>query len=192
MFIKILINYIVYAIIISSGGHMKENENNVNDINKYNNYKQSIFSKQIDEILNGTFPKTDMLVVRESTPQVLQKLGLKNLPITLTQKHLDTIMNDNGKYTGANYHNLGVDIVKQLPETLERPLNVVKSSRKDNSIVVITDLSDKNDNIVIVSIVIDGTGKINDIKIDSNVMTSAYGKNNYDAWMEKNKKKYHL
>jgi len=160
----------------------------INDFTKNNTTeKTNIFSKQIDEVLNGTYPKKDMLIVSESTPQILQELGLKNFPITMTQKHLDTIMNKEGKYSGANYHNLGVDVVKQLPEALARPLNVLKSSTKNDSIVVVTDLSDLNDNIVIASIAIDGKGRINDIIIDSNVMTSAYGKNNYDIWMQKNK-----
>ena len=160
----------------------------INDFSKNNtNETNNIFSKQVDEVINGTYPKKDMLIVSESTPQILQELGLKNLPITMTQKHLDTIMNKEGKYSGANYHNLGVDVVKQLPEALARPLNVLKSSTKNDSIVVVTDLSDLNDNIVIASIAIDGKGRINDIIIDSNVMTSAYGKNNYDIWMQKNK-----
>lgn len=163
------------------------NEAKLPNLNSLNNVQNNIFSKQVDEVINGTYPKTDMLIVNESTPQILQDLGLKNLPITMTQKHLDTIMNKEGKYSGANYHNLGIDVVKQLPDALNRPLNVLKSATKDNSIVVVTDLSDKNNNIVIASIAIDGKGQINHIKIDSNVMTSAYGKNNYDTWMQKNK-----
>lgn len=161
-------------------------KNNIN-LPKTANIDSDIFSRQVDEVVNGTFPKKDMLTISQETPQVLQNLGLQNFPITMTQKHLDTIMNREGKYGGANYHDLGIDIVKQLPRAIAEPLNVLKSSTKDDSIVVVTDLSDKNDNIVIASIAIDGKGKINDITIDSNVMTSAYGKNNYDVWMQKNK-----
>ncbi len=49
-----------------------------------------------------------------------------------------------------------------------------------------TELSDKNDNIVIASIKIDGKGMVKDIQIDSNVMTSAYGKDKYDKFMKNN------
>ena len=126
-----------------------------------------------------------MLVVSKETPQILQDLGLKNWPITMTQKHLNSIMNEKGTDLKANYHNLGEDVVKQLPKAIKQPLNVLKSSTKDDSIVIITELSDKNDNIVVASIKIDGKGRINDIFIDTNVMTSAYGKSNYDSFMKR-------
>lgn len=154
--------------------------------NKNQNQNNNDFSKQIDEVLNGVYPQRNMLVVSENTPQVLQDIGLKNLPITMTQKHLKTIMNSNGQYKDANYHNLGVDIVKQLPRAIAEPLNVLKSNTKDDSIVVVTDLADNQERPIIASIKIDGTGRINDIFIDTNVMTSAYGRNNYDKFMQDN------
>lgn len=143
------------------------------------------FAKQVDKVINGTFPQNDMLVLG-NTPQVLKDIGLTDLPITMTQKHLDTIMNSSGKYKNANYHDLGIDIVKQLPEAINNPLDIVKSNTKDDSIVLTTYLADKNSNPVIASIKIDGRGTVNDIRIDTNVMTSAYGKSNYDNFMKKN------
>ena len=143
------------------------------------------FAKQVDAVRNGTFAKRDMLTLGR-TPKILQELGLKDLPITMTQKHLDTIMNESGKYKGANYHGLGEDIVKKLPEALNNPLDILKSSTKDDSIVLTTDLSDKQDRTIIASIKIDGKGDINNIRIDTNVMTSAYGRNNYDKFMQEN------
>lgn len=149
------------------------------------NYDIKSFAKQVDAVKNGTFPKRDMLTLGR-TPKVLQELGLKDLPITMTQKHLDTIMNESGKYKGANYHGLGEDIVKKLPEALNNPLDILKSSTKDDSIVLTTDLSDKQDRTIIASIKIDGTGKVNNVDISTNVMTSSYGKDNYDRFMQDN------
>lgn len=148
---------------------------------------ESIFSKHINEVLNGNYPKNDMLIVRENTPKILQDLGLKNLPMAMTQKHLNTITNKEGKYSGANYHNLGLDIVRKLPEALINPSIVIKSVTKSNSIVIVTDLYDKNNNIIIISIAINGTGVINSTKFECNVITSAYGKINYQMWIQKNK-----
>ncbi len=148
-------------------------------------YDSDNFAKQVDAVKNGTFAKRDMLTLGR-TPKILQELGLKDLPITMTQKHLDTIMNESGKHKGANYHGLGEDIVKKLPEALNNPLDILKSSTKDDSIVLTTDLSDKQDRTIIASIKIDGKGDINNIRIDTNVMTSAYGRNNYDKFMQEN------
>lgn len=149
------------------------------------------FAKQVDAVKNGSFPKKDMLTLGK-TPQVLKDIGLPDLPITITQKHLDTIMNETGKYKNANYHGLGEDIIKQLPEAINNPLDIVKSNTKDDSIVLTTYLADKQDRTVVASIKIDGKGIVNDIRIDTNVMTSAYGRNNYEKFMEQNIKNGNL
>lgn len=126
------------------------------------------------------------MLVLGNTPKALKEIGLPDLPITLTQKHLDTIMNETGKYQKTNYHNLGEDIVKQLPEAINNPLDVVKSNTKNGSIVLITHLADKQGRTVIASIKTNGKGTVNDTRIDTNVMTSAYGRNNYDKFMQGN------
>lgn len=150
------------------------------------------FSRQIDDVKKGTFPKRGMLTLLSNTPKVLQDIGLNNYPITMTQKHLDTIMNAEGKYKNANYHNLGEDIVKQLPEAISNPLDIVQSNTDKNSIVLTTYLADKNNNTVVASVKIDGKGFVNDIVIDTNVMTSAYGRKNYDKFMRDNINKGNL
>lgn len=153
-------------------------------------YDSKNFSKQIDEVKNGVFPKNNTLVLLKNTPKVLKDIGLNDLPITMTQKHLETISQDKGKYKNANYHNLGIDVVKQLPEAIANPLNIYKSSTRDDSIVLVTHLSDKKGNIVLASIKVDGKGTINGIVVDANHMTSAYGKNNYDYNIDKKTGEY--
>lgn len=157
----------------------------INDtLNILNMESDNIFSKQVDEVLNGTFNKQNHLTVLEHTPEVLQKLGFKDFPITLTVNKLERIMNDSGKQSGE-YHGLG-ELVKKLPQAIQNPLDIIESY--NNSYVLTTDLSDKQDRSIIISLKVDGKGYINDIKIDTNVMTSAYGRNNYDSWMEKNQR----
>ena len=144
------------------------------------------FSNQVDAVVNGTFPKNSMLTLLSHTPKPLLDIGLQDLPITMTQRHLDTIMNKTGKYKGANYHDLGIDTVKQLPEAINNPLDIVESNTNNDSVVLSTYLSDRQGRTIIASIRIDGTGRVNNIMIDTNVMTSAYGRNNYDKFMQDN------
>ncbi len=187
--------------IVNSAINNTINENNIN-LSKVNseikmpsvsNQNNNIFSKQIDEVLQGKYPKRDMLIVSKNTPKIFQDLGLKDLPITMTQKHLYTMTNSTGEYDNVNYHNIPIEIIKQIPEALEQPLNVLKSDTKDRSIVAVTRLADNNGDIIVASIKIDGKGQINDVQLDTNVMTSAYGKsNNYDYWMQDNIKKGNL
>lgn len=159
-------------------GSINQNNDNVNE-----------FGKQIDDLLSGKRNRKDSLVVLSNTPKIIQELGAKDLPITVTSSKLERIMNAEGKQS-KQYHDLGIDIVKQLPEALERPLNILKSH--DNSYVVVTELADKQDRPIIASVKIDGTGRLNDVEILSNVMTSAYGRNNYDAYMQRNIKEGNL
>ena len=165
-------------------GKMVQNQTS-QEIQKQVKIDSENFAKQVDDVKKGIFPKEDMLTLGK-TPQVLKDIGLPDLPITMTQKHLDTIMNENGKYKNANYHGLGEEIIKQLPEAINNPLDVVKSSTKDDSVVLTTYLSDKQGRTIIASVKIDGKGLINDLIIDTNVMTSAYGRNNYEKWMQEN------
>ena len=160
------------------------------------------FAEQVDKWKNGEFRNDTHLVMFKETPELYKKIGLKDNPFTLIASKLDKVYNSSGKQKG-NYHGLQ-EMVKQLPEALENPLNIVQSTTDDNSIVVITHLSDQNDNIVIASVKIDGTGQVEienvNKNIDSNVLTSAYGKENYDyqlkprkdgmytGWMEENVK----
>lgn len=151
--------------------------------NEENGSNTNEFGQQIDDLLAGKRNKKDSLVVLPNTPKILQELGAEDLPITVTSGKLERIMNAEGKQK-KQYHDLGIDIVKQLPEALNRPLNILKSH--DNSYVVVTDLADKQDRTIIASIKIDGTGRLDNVEILSNVMTSAYGRNGYDSYMQRN------
>ena len=166
---------------------MQNNENNTQLQQDTEN-----FSNQVDAVLDGTFPKRSMLTLLSHTPKPLLDIGLQDFPITMTQRHLDTIMNESGNDKNANYHGLGVDTVRQLPEAISNPLDIVKSNTKDDSIVLTTYLADSNNNTIIASIKIDGKGLVNQVLIDTNVMTSAYGKDNYDKFMQDNIKNGNL
>ncbi len=150
------------------------------------------FSKQLDLWASGKWNNKSQLVLFKQTPQLYLDIGLDDRPITVSASKLDRIVNKYGKQNG-NYHNLGIKLTKQLPEAIINPLKIIESSTISNSIVVVTKLIDSKKRDVIISIAIDGIGRIetadlnNKIKnIDVNVVTSAYGRNNYYTWIERN------
>lgn len=144
------------------------------------------FYEAVDQVLNGTYPKRNMLVVLSKTPDILNEIGLDDLPITMTQKHLYTITNKCGKYKDVNYHNLGIDLIKKLPKSLRQPLKILLSNTKADSIVLVTDLIDNESRPVIASIKRDGRGRIGDEFVNTNVLTSIYGKDNYRNFIKNN------
>ena len=149
------------------------------------NQNLTIFANQVDQVIKGSFKKSNNMTVLKHTPKVLQKLGVTDNPITLTVNKLDRIMNSGGKKQGV-YHGLGIENVKKIPQAIQNPLDIVKSH--NNSYVLTTDLSDKKDRQIIVSIKLNGRGYIDGIQVEANALTSAYGRNNYDSWMENHKK----
>ena len=145
-----------------------------------------LFSLQIDGVVDGSYPKRDMVTVLNYTPKLLNDIGLPNLPIVITQKHIYTIINNDGKYKNVNYHGLGIDIIKQIPGCIKKPLYVLKSRTRDDSILIITKLRDNYSRPVVASIRINGKGQIKNIQFKSNVMTSVYGRNNYNKFLMDN------
>jgi len=140
------------------------------------------FAKQVDEYVSGKMKSSDLINVGK-TPQVLQNIGVPNNDIILKQSKLKTIMQESSDPT-SKLHGLPVDVVKRIPEALASPLNVLQSSTDNNSIVVITDLADKAERPIIASIEMNYEGQIGNLDFLSNRLTSAYGKNNYDRFMQ--------
>ena len=141
------------------------------------------FEEQVDKYINGKLKTGDLLYLGE-TPSILTQIGHNNNPITLKQSKLKTMITPSNDPNSHN-HGMSVDIVKQLPRAINNPLNILKSSSDPNSVVMITDLADDLDRPIIVSIQIDSDGQVGDIKFFSNEMTSAYGKRNYEEFMDR-------
>ncbi len=147
---------------------------------------EETFYETVDKVLTETYQKRSMIVVLSKTPEILKEIGLDDLPITMTQKHLYTITNKSGKYKDVNYHNLGLDLIKKLPASLRQPMKILLSNTKADSIVLVTDLIDNEDRPVIASIKLNGEGRIGDEFVNTNVLTSIYGKDNYRNFIKNN------
>lgn len=141
------------------------------------------FSAQVDAVLGGADTNSTHLKVMD-TPKILQEAGLPDLPILLTAKHLKTITASSGK-DRANYHGLDVDIVKKLPEYLADPVMIADSLTREDSVVIITEAMDSEQRPVIAAILLDGKGMIDDEFIKANIMTSAYGKDNFESFVSR-------
>lgn len=158
------------------------------EINKYNKEylkENKQLSSQIDKVLNGTYKDTHITLCNE-TPKVLQDLGIPNYPMLITTKHTYLTINKSGKYKGSknHYHNLGKSLFEKIPRYLQMPLLVFQQDKED--IVAVINLVDKDKKPIIVPIHINGKGKQNFIMIDSNIIKSAYGKDNYKNYIKKN------
>ena len=163
-------------------GQINNNRQTIVNDNEQLKIDSENFSRQVDDYVAGKIKSSDFINVGK-TSQILQSIGLPNNNIILKQSKLKTIMQESDS-TNSKLHGLSADIVKRIPEALANPLNVLQSSTNKNSVVVITDLADKMERPIIASIEMDYKGRIGNIDFLSNRLTSAYGKNNYDRFMQ--------
>ena len=161
----------------------------------YSKLTRTSFGNQVDLWNEGKWNNKSQLVLFKNIPKLYLDIGLKDSPMTLSASKIDRIVNSSGIKAGE-YHGLGIERVKQLPQVITNPLRIIESSTVKGSIVVVTGLLDTKSRVVIVSIAIDGTGHIEVVdkknktrikRLQSNVVTSAYGRNNYETWMQNNK-----
>lgn len=140
------------------------------------------FAEQVDEALSGKIPFYSALKVC-NTPEILVDIGCKQLPMLYTQKHLRDALHEKSS-KNPHWHGLTIEQVKNLPIFLQEPVIVFDSLTRDDSVMMILSETD-NDNLpLVVSVKPNGQGRYNLEQIDSNFITSIYGKDNFSRYIE--------
>ncbi|MBR3894484.1 MAG: hypothetical protein IKJ35_04985 [Clostridia bacterium] len=147
-------------------------------------YSKKSFSQQVDEVLDGKDVSSTHLKIMD-TPRLLQEAGLPDLPILLTAKHLKTITGKQAGKSKGNYHELEISLVKNLPKYLSDPVMIADSFTRDDSVVIITEAIDSQNRPVIAAIMLNGEGRLEKRHIKANILTSAYGRNNFQAFLDR-------
>ena len=147
------------------------------------------FAEQVEDWDSGKDFGNDTLVIG-GTPQVLKKIGLVSLPLTIDQSHLRKILGDPQQETRKiknKDHDLGKDFLKKLPEYLEDPVAIIRDmNEKRNGLVVILGEKNKNANnrAIVGAVKIDGGGSINGITIDANNLKTVHSRDNVLQMLE--------
>ena len=142
------------------------------------------FATQVDSVLTGADTSSTHIKVM-NTPKVLRELNIPDLPVIMTAKHIRSVAFDDGKEK-MNYHGLGAETVKKLPELLSDPVMVIQSRTKNDSVVVLTAELDKQNRPIIAAVKLNGRGNIDNEEIEANVLTSVYGRNNFSSFFNSN------
>lgn len=175
-------------------------KNNARGGDKYSNRNSQTvydyskpFAEQIDDWIANRISSRDTLVV-SGTPEVFKGIGMPALPVTINSTHIDYALNGTKDFD----HELGKDLLKQLPEAIKKPVAIMTSGTKASSSVVAMLEIRHNGKQVVVPVAVGGFGYQNGIRIDSNAVTSAYGKNSsisrtlYDAIAAENSGDFRL
>ncbi len=129
------------------------------------------FADSIDKWLSGNMKSNEYFELGEP-PTVLKELGAKDLPVIMSQ---DVIV----KITGEK-HSISLDEIKRLPEAIHDPIMVFSSATVPNAFVLITELTDKSGNDVVVALHLN---KKQD-RLSVNRIASVYGKGNVANFVE--------
>lgn len=136
------------------------------------------FAEQVDNVLAGKVNNYDAIKVCD-TPQILLNVGCRQLPMLYTQQHLRDALKPKTK-GNSHHHGLSVEQIKAIPDFLTKPAilldSITPNERSQNSIVAVLNTYDSDNAPIIVSIVPNGKGQYQLQTIDSNFITSIYGK----------------
>ena len=143
----------------------------------------------MDKSLAGELPFYTSLKVCD-TPDILLKVGCEQLPMLYTQSHLRKAIQP--KSENEHTHGLSVEQVKDLPNLLKEPVIVADSLNRSDSIIVVTSEFDTDDNPILASIKPNGKGRYEIEEIESNFITSFYGRNNFPVFFERLKENDNL
>ena len=150
---------------------------------KVDNKPTNSFQRGLEKFNSKKYSDNDNIVILDETPLYLYNLGYDaDKPIVLNMTKLETIMKEpKGTFDGKNHHGITMDIIEQLPQAIQNPLNVIKNPKFRDRFVIITELTDQYGDIVIVPIEMNTNGYIENIETDVNRIASVYGKENYDV-----------
>lgn len=132
------------------------------------------FAEQIDDYKRGIFPEKDTFLVGR-TPEVLTKIGLANIPLTMNQTHMDYSLN--GTYKGdperVKDHILTAEEMAKVPELIADPVAIIQDRQlcekkaRGFSVDVLVSM-EINGKKTLIPININSRGQINGVEIDSN------------------------
>lgn len=128
-----------------------------------------------------------------TTPTGIAKvLDLPKLPMLITPQHIYSMAvskakaQQEGRFKSRyNYHDLGWDTVKKLPEYINKPVLIIKSNTDpdDATFVVVTAQADNAGNPIIAAVKPNGRGNYFNIEFPANFMLSGYGKDGIQGYV---------
>jgi hypothetical protein len=146
-------------------------------------FSQNVYEKTLSLITEGKLPENPHVFLG-MTPRIYEELGFQRLPMAITGRHLYSTLKANGEFEDTNYHDLGEDILRQLPEQIKKPLLIVQAPDDETDIISIIELKDKKGNNIIVPIAQHQTGNFNNAEIKINLIKTLFGKNGFQNWIE--------
>lgn len=144
------------------------------------------FAEQLADFQNGTFPERDALMLG-ATPEVLRKIGLVALPMTINQQHVKDALY--GTYKGTAQEKLDHTFTPQelatLPQKIADPVAIIHDKRtgkayaSESVIDVIVEMTAASGKQVLAAIQVGSNSTLDGNRVDANKVSTVHG--NSDA-----------
>ena len=167
----------------------KNEYNNRKDIEKFDliQLKQKIYEAEIDRIIDvkdSLSNESNYLKICKPT-ETLKQVGLDDNLITMKRGKVRICCKD--KEQGG--HGINRQTLYNLPKLFENPAIIMKSQKDEKSIIVFLNDIDNEKNPIMASIKPDEKGTYDFEQIDTNLLTSIYGRENFSKFLNDNKDK---
>ncbi len=137
----------------------------------------------LESVRDGSFDTRNHIQVMEHTPKILQEAGLEDKPIFMTVQHFNNITHSE-EDGHSEYHGLTDEEVAQAPVLLNNPTIIADSLTEKASVIVISHSLDYKNRPILLALKTDGKARSIEL-VDSNFMTSMYGRNNAQSFMQR-------
>ncbi len=150
-----------------------------------NQLEDKTFSEKIDEYIGGKLRPDEVLKIG-TTPYCLRAVGANAIPLVVTQGVIansmesSTIISKSISKKHTEQHNIPESVIKNIPQALRNPVLICKGNLRD-TLVVISDLKNKEQQNVIVPMVLNVKGQHGRV----NRITTIHGKKNIQNFLNK-------
>lgn len=137
------------------------------------------FEEQVELSLSNQLQRRDVIYVC-NTPKALEGVGCRQLPMFLTQNHLKSMLHEKSS-SNPHWHGLSTEQIKNLPELLSEPAIIFDSISPNNAngIMLVLNALDGDNLPLLAAVRPNGQGTYMLQKINSNFITSVYGRSTF-------------
>ena len=135
------------------------------------------FANELDSFL-GSDKKSDFLHIGDTSNALALSGANQDLQVVIAPRTIVKCMSEADEHYHG--HGLDADIMKQLPAELRNPVMILKGN-KENSLVAITQLQDKENRPIMVAVSLSEKKGFHEV----NRIASAYGRNNMGNYLDK-------
>lgn len=164
--------------------HLKEGDDHAKDYVKYSHKCEEYlrFGYEVDEATSGALSNIERIKICD-TPEILLKAGLEQKPMLYTQGHLAEALSPKER-RNPHKHGLTIEQVKSLPEQFEAPVIIANNPSREDALLMVLCATDNDKLPLIVSVKPDGKGFYELEEVETNMVLTVFGKNNFQHYFE--------